>query len=164
MALAAGSGAREGVGNGSVAPDRACEIAFRGYAPTRYAAHRPAACGRGPCGKPLSPYLEFPPQTYFITHAVFSWHAFAWLGTVTLLLVAALFFLLWRTGRRFRHHCFPFLAGSGGQRWHLWWPGYWHGVDLTGLCRGRLIPLRRFGCVTSWLSMPRVADGKAIVC
>ncbi len=31
-------------------------------------------------GRPVQPYLEFPPQTRFVTHAPFSWTAFALIG------------------------------------------------------------------------------------
>jgi hypothetical protein len=35
-------------------------------------------------GRPVAPYLEFPPHTRFVTHAPFSWTAFALIGLLGL--------------------------------------------------------------------------------
>ena len=36
-------------------------------------------------GRPVAPYLAFPPRTRFVTHAPFSWTAFALIGLLVLI-------------------------------------------------------------------------------
>ena len=41
-------------------------------------------------GNPLDPYLEFPPTTYRVLHAPFSWPVFALTGGIDLILIGGL--------------------------------------------------------------------------
>jgi len=49
-------------------------------------------------GLPPSQYLEFPPQTRYVSHAPFSWVAFTGYGLFTLAVVVPLFSGVVRTG------------------------------------------------------------------
>lgn len=44
-------------------------------------------------GNPLDPYLEFPPTTYHVLHAPFSWPVFAFTGGIDLILIGGLLFI-----------------------------------------------------------------------
>ncbi|MDJ0720147.1 MAG: hypothetical protein QNJ04_00860, partial [Desulfobacterales bacterium] len=80
-------------------------------------------------GRPVRPYLEFPPQTRFVTHAPFSWTAFAAIGLLVIVCAWPLVRLATGTsppqtpGQR--RHAFPWwgwaaLAG-GAASWLLAW-------------------------------------------
>ena len=44
--------------------------------------------GAALAGLPLATYLEFPPQTTYVAHALFSWHAFAVTALLVVVMVA----------------------------------------------------------------------------
>ena len=80
-------------------------------------------------GRPVQPYLEFPPQTRFVTHAPFSWTAFAVIGLLVIVCSWPLVRLAAGTPPqetpRIRRHAFPWwgwagLAG-GAASWLLAW-------------------------------------------
>ena len=74
-------------------------------------------------GLPPSQYLEFPPQTRYVSHAPFSWVAFTGYGLFTLAVVVPLFSGVVRTGSQVK-------AGSLGPYPFPWWG--WPGI-VTGL-------------------------------
>ena len=80
-------------------------------------------------GRPLVPYLEFPPQTRFVIHAPFSWLAFALIGLLVLICTWPLFRLIggaagWASPPATRH-AFPWWGwcgvGSLAASWILAW-------------------------------------------
>ncbi len=80
-------------------------------------------------GRPVAPYLEFPPQTRFVTHAPFSWLAFALIGLLVLICAWPLVRLIgvaagWTSPPATRH-AFPWWGwcgvGSLAASWILAW-------------------------------------------
>ncbi len=68
-------------------------------------------------GRPVAPYLEFPPHTRFVTHAPFSWTAFAVIGLLVLVCTWPLVRLVARavgsTSPSGRRHAFPWWGWVG---------------------------------------------------
>ncbi len=84
-------------------------------------------------GKPIAPYLEFPPTTRYVVHAAFSWPVFVGLALFTLVGVLPFVMALWRHRhqtetvkvplRRFPWWGWLGLAGTAGF-WLLAWTRY----------------------------------------
>ncbi len=80
-------------------------------------------------GRPVAPYLEFPPHTRFVTHAPFSWTAFAVIGLLVLVCTWPLVRLVVRavgsTSPSGRRHAFPWWGWvgllGGAASWVLAW-------------------------------------------
>ncbi|HEC13620.1 MAG TPA: hypothetical protein ENI80_10320 [Acidiferrobacteraceae bacterium] len=116
-------------------------------------------------GKPVAPYLEFPPTTRYVVHAAFSWPVFGGLSLLTLAAVLPFVTVLWRHRRQTETvkvlvHRFPWwgwwgLAGTAGF-WLLAWTRYtWfapvQAYTFTPLWLGYIIVInaltwRRTGC------------------
>jgi hypothetical protein len=76
-------------------------------------------------GLPVARYLEFPPQTRYVTHARFSWAAFAMIGTLTILALAPLVHRGCTAGRRRPP------AARSAARPFPWWG--WAGIAFGAL-------------------------------
>lgn len=58
-------------------------------------------------GLPLCQYLEFPPETRYVSHAPFSWVAFVIYGLFILSMIIPLFIRAVRAGRKVRDRLYP---------------------------------------------------------
>jgi len=71
-----------------------------------------------PAGYPIGRYLEFPPQTFYVRHAPFSWPAFGGYGLFVLAAILPLmlraFRAKYRTGADRRMARLPFLSAVAG--------------------------------------------------
>lgn len=89
-------------------------------------------------GKPVAPYLHFPPETTFVVHAPFSWSVFWFLATLVILCVAPFVHRVLRTGgvstEALRARPFP------------WWG--WMGVMIVALAW--VLAWNRFDWFQSW--------------
>lgn len=103
-------------------------------------------------GKPLAPYLEFPPRPQPAAHAPFSWVAFSLLAGVILLCVGPFFrrlsVALARSRSRRSPHSFPWWGWAGllwtGLAWIVsWnrfeWMGTWQAQTFTPLWLGYIL-------------------------
>lgn len=98
-------------------------------------------------GKPLWPYLEFPPRTILAVHAPFSWMAFLAVGLSIGLTVGPILYQVLTSHSRFRHATrATHDSALGTQHRHVPWWG-WAGIAWT--ITWWLLAWTRFAWMTS---------------
>jgi hypothetical protein len=91
-------------------------------------------------GEPLAPFLTFPPRTYFVSHAPFSWSHFAFVAVLAFILIITLIWLV----RRDLVSKQPAAASAPAGRWP-WWG--WLGVATLAI-----------SWILAWTRFPWFAD------
>ncbi len=83
-------------------------------------------------GKPLAPYLDFPPRTVHVDHAPFSWPVFIALALLAGALFTGLLWLLWpvRTEKRIASRPMPAWGWLGLAIMLLFWWLAWNRFDI----------------------------------
>ena len=82
-------------------------------------------------GRPLNPYLEFPPLTRYVVHEAFSWTAFVVFAAVDVVLFLGLLLLIFKNIEKSRLKIKSHSPVSGWFRKMPWWG--WLGVCLMGI-------------------------------